>query len=317
MSFLAPSRLLLLAAVAALAIGYLALQVRRRHYAVRFTNLDLLESVAPRRPGWRRHVAAGAVGLALIAFVVSLARPVRAEQVARKRALVVLVLDTSASMDATDVAPSRIAAAVTNAESFVDGLADDAEVGLVTFNEDTNVVAAPTTDHELVTTALERVQTQPGTAGGEGIYAALDAIEGARAESGASARKTGATIVVLSDGETDVGRSLDDAAAAAADAGVTVNTISFGTDGGSISLNGQTVSVPANPSALQAVAETTGGSFFEAASADELRAVYQDIEQDIGYKTEQREILRFFVGLGFVALLAAAVAAMVWNARFL
>ena len=75
MSFLAPSRLLLLAAVAALAVGYVVLQVKRRHYAVRFTNLDLLESVAPRRPGWRRHVAAAAVGLALIAFVVSLARP--------------------------------------------------------------------------------------------------------------------------------------------------------------------------------------------------------------------------------------------------
>jgi Ca-activated chloride channel family protein len=317
MSFLAPSRLLLLAAVAALAIGYVALQVRRRHYAVRFTNLDLLESVAPRRPGWRRHVAAAAVGLALIAFVVSLARPVRAEQVARERALVVLVLDTSVSMDATDVAPSRIATAVANAESFVEGLPDDAEVGLVTFNEDTNVVAAPTTDHELVTTALARVQTRPGTAGGEGIHAALDAIEAARADGRSSDDRAGATIVLLSDGETDVGRPLDDAATAAVEAGVTINTISFGTDGGSISLNGQTVNVPANPGALRTVAETTGGSFFEAGSADELHAVYQDIEKEIGYKTERREILRFFVGLGFVALLAGAAAAMVWNARFL
>jgi Ca-activated chloride channel family protein len=215
------------------------------------------------------------------------------------------------------VSPSRIATAVANAVSFVDGLPDDAEVGLVTFNEDTSVVAAPTTDHGLVTAALERVQTRPGTAGGEGIYAALDAIEAARADGRPSDNRAGATIVLLSDGETDVGRPLDDAAAAATEAGVTVNTISFGTDAGSIALNGQTVSVPANPGALQSVAEATGGSFFAAASADELHAVYQDIEQGIGYKTESREILRFFVGLGFVALLAGAAAAMVWNARFL
>jgi Ca-activated chloride channel family protein len=317
MSFLAPSRLLLLAAVAALAIGYVALQVRRRHYAVRFTNLDLLASVAPRRPGWRRHAAAAAVGLALIAFVVSLARPVRAEQVARKRALLVLVLDTSTSMEAADVAPSRIAAAVENAKAFVDGLPDDAEVGLVTFNVDTNVVAAPTTDHDLITAALGRVQTRPGTAGGDAIYAALDAIEAARADSGASAKQGTATIVMLSDGATDVGSPVDDAADAATAAGVTINTISFGTQDGTITQNGQTIDVPANPDALRTVAETTGGSFFEAASADELHAVYQDIDQDIGYKTEQREILRFFVGLGFVALLVAAAAAMVWNARFL
>ena len=317
MSFLAPSRLLLLAAVAALAIGYVALQVRRRHYAVRFTNLELLESVAPRRPGWRRHVAAAAVGLALIAFVVSLARPVRAEEVARKRALVVLVLDTSTSMNATDVAPSRLAAAIDNAKSFVDGLPDDAEVGLVTFNENTNVVAAPTTDHDPITAALDRVQTHPGTAGGDGIYAALDAIEAAQTDSGSSGKKGTATIVMLSDGETDIGTPVDDAAAAASNAGVTINTISFGTPDGTITQDGQTIAVPANPDALQTVADTTGGSAFAATSADELHAVYQDIEKDIGYKTEQREILRFFVGLGFVALLAAAAAAMIWNARFL
>jgi len=317
MSFLAPSRLLLLAAVAALAIGYVALQVRRRHYAVRFTNLDLLESVAPRRPGWRRHLAALAVGLALIAFVVSLARPVRAEQIARKRALVVLVLDTSTSMNATDVTPSRIESAVTNAKSFVEGLPDDAEVGLVTFNTDASVVAAPTTDHALITSALDRVQTHPGTAGGDGIDAALDAIATARGDGPASGKQGAATIVMLSDGETDIGLPIDDAAAAAKDVGVTINAISFGTQAGTITQSGITVNVPANPDALRTVAETTGGTFFEAASADQLHAVYQNIEKDIGYKTEQREILRFFVGLGFVALLVAAAAAMVWNARFL
>jgi Ca-activated chloride channel homolog len=122
---------------------------------------------------------------------------------------------------------------------------------------------------------------------------------------------------MLSDGETDIGIPIDDAAADAAEAGVTINAIAFGTPDGTITQGGVTVNVPANPDALRTVAETTGGSFFEAASADQLQAVYQNIEKSIGYKTEKREVLRFFVGIGFVALIAAAAAAMGWNARFL
>src|SRR5688572_18735646 len=111
MTFLASERLWLLVVVAGLAVAYVVLQRRRRHYAVRFTNLDLLASVAPKRPGWRRHASAALVGLALAGVVLGLARPVRDERVPKEEATVMLVVDTSVSMEATDVAPDRLQAA--------------------------------------------------------------------------------------------------------------------------------------------------------------------------------------------------------------
>jgi Ca-activated chloride channel family protein len=325
MSFLAPSHLWFLLAVAALAAAYVVLQVRRRHYAVRFTNLDLLQSVAPKRAGWRRHVAAAAVGLALVAFIVSLARPVRAETVPRKQAIVMLALDTSASMEATDVSPSRIEEAVAAAKDFVADVPDTFEVGLVTFNTDAQLVTAPTTDHNAVIVALDSVTTAPGTAAGEGVYTALDAIEAAlAAESGSDSTTQAATtpakvstIVLLSDGETDVGRPVAEAAQAAADAKVPVTTIAYGTDQGTISLDGRTISVPSDPQTMQSVADTTGGTAFQATSATQLSSVYDDIQGRVGYHHEQREILRWFVGVGVIALLAGAAASMIWSGRFL
>ena len=143
MTFLAPSRLWLLLAIAALAIAYVILQSRRRHYAARFTNLDLLASVAPRHPGWRRHVAAAAIGLGLVALIVGIARPVRDEKVPSDEAVVMLVVDVSASMEATDVAPSRLQAAQEAAARFVKGVPDKFQVGLISFDESTHVLATP------------------------------------------------------------------------------------------------------------------------------------------------------------------------------
>src|SRR3954447_3722569 len=112
MMFLAPQRLWLLLGAAALAAAYVYFQLRRRHYAARFTNLDLLASVAPKRPGWRRHVAAAGMGLALLGMIVAFARPARDERVPKEEATIMLVVDVSASMQATDVSPSRLDAAV-------------------------------------------------------------------------------------------------------------------------------------------------------------------------------------------------------------
>ncbi|MEO5725174.1 MAG: BatA domain-containing protein, partial [Ilumatobacteraceae bacterium] len=121
MTLLRPAMLWLLLAVAVLVVLYVVLQRRRRHYAVRFTNVELLQSVAPRRPGWRRHLPAGLVALALVASVIGLARPVHSEQVARRSAIIMLAMDVSASMAATDVKPSRLAASITGAAEFVKG----------------------------------------------------------------------------------------------------------------------------------------------------------------------------------------------------
>jgi Ca-activated chloride channel family protein len=315
-TFLSPGMFWLLAAVAGLAGAYVVLQRRRRHYAVRFTNLDLLASVAPRRPGWRRHVPAAAVGLALLALVVGLARPARDERVPKEAATVMLVIDVSASMQATDVSPSRLEAAVSAARSFVGDLPSSLEVGLVAFDRTARVLATPTTDHRAVSDTLSRLTTGPGTATGDAIEAALAAIDAANGDV-ANTTKPSAAIVLLSDGVTTVGQPIEEAAAAAADEKVPVTTIAFGTDAGTVDVQGRTVPVPADQTSMTTVAEATGGRFFEAASARELRSIYADIGTRVGYSVEQREIGMTFVAIALVLLLAAVAAALVWTGRFL
>ncbi len=316
MRFLAAGRLWLLLVVGALSGAYVLLQRRRRHHAVRFTNLDLLASLAPRRPGWRRHVPAAAMGLALVAMVLGLARPARDERVPKEAATVVLVVDTSASMDATDVSPSRLGAAIAAGQEFVDGLPDRLRVGLVSFDRSTRVLAPPTTDRAAVDRALARLSTGPGTAAGEAIYTALDLLAANGATGGAEGEQT-AAIVLLSDGFTTVGRPTESAAVDAAEQGVPVTTIAFGTPEGTVSVLGAEVPVPSDPDSMATVAETTGGTFFEAFSADDLSRVYDDIGSRIGFEVEQREISLVFVTLAMALLLAGLAAALVWQGRIL
>lgn len=317
MTFLAPQWLWLSAAVAALAVLYVVLQVRRRHYAVRFTNLDLLASVAPRRPGWRRHVAAALAGLGLLSLVLALARPTRDERVPRETATLVLVVDVSASMLATDIAPSRLAAAQEAAADFVAETPPSFRVGLVAFDGTARVLATPTTDHASVVTAVRNLTPGTSTAAGDAIEVALDTISAANAALDVPAESSPGTVVLLSDGATTVGTPLRQAAASAAAAGVPVTTIAYGTAQGTVFAMGRTVAVPADEESMREVARATGGSFFTAGSADELSSVYDDIQSRIGHTTERREVLRFFVGLAVVLLVLATGASLLWSARFL
>ena len=322
MRFLAPTHLWLLLGVAGLVALYAVLQRRRRHYAVRFTNLELLDSVAPRRPGWRRHVAAGAMAVGLAALVVALARPVRDEQVPKEEAVIMLVVDTSASMEATDVAPSRLAAAKAAAADFVSGLPDGFQVGLIAYDRNVRVVSTPTTDHAAVQSAIGSLATGPGTASGDALTTALSVLDTATTAtdpdlSAATTDAPSTTIVLVSDGASTTGESVEAAAQAAADQAVPVTTIAYGTDAGTVVVDGETVPVPADPVSMEAVATTTGGEYFAAASATELEHVYETIQTRVGYETEEREVLRTFLGLGLVALIVAAAASMVWTARFL
>lgn len=316
MTFQAPERLVLLLAVVALAAVYVAMQRRRRHYAVRFTNLELLASVAPKRPGWRRHVPAAAMALAAAGLIVGLAHPVTEVRVPKESATVMLVVDTSFSMNATDVEPDRLRAAADAGQRFVEGLPDRLLVGLVTFDRATRVVASPTDDHAIVSRALDQVVTGPGTAAGEGIYAALESIRHTHGDEEPGKERT-AAIVLLSDGVTTVGRPVEEAAAAAAEQGVPVTTIAFGTDSGSVMVQGQFIPVPADPETMSAVAEMTGGRFFEAFSAGELRSVYDDISSRVAYDVEHRDIGMRFVAVAAVLLFLALLASMVWTGRFL
>lgn len=333
MSFLAPLRLLLLVPVAALVVAYLVMQRRRRKYAVRFTSMDLLDKVAPNRAGWRRHAAAALLGLAAIAMVVGLARPTVEASVEADGGVVVLAIDTSLSMDATDVAPNRLDAAIAEATEFVEGLPDAIEVGLVSFDGTARVLAMPTTDHAAVIDAISGLRTGPGTAGGDAIHAALTAIEAAERDAANAMMRPAtqdsttegedaddgtpsATIVLLSDGETTQGSNVLAAADIAARSTVPISTITYGTDAGTVTVDGEVIPVPPDADTMREIADRTGGIAFEAASADELAAVYADLEGDLGSETEQREISLLLVAAGFGALLTAAAVSMLWTGRF-
>ena len=313
LTFLSRGRLWFLLVVAALIAAYVMMQLRRKDYAVRFTNLALLESIAPKRPGWRRHVPATAFILAMIALVTAFAQPAWPVKVPRERATVVMAIDVSLSMEATDVEPNRIVAAQEAAKSFVDRVPDRLNLGLVAFAGVAQVLVSPTTDHALLKRSIDNLQLGPRTAVGEAIFASLGSIASVATEPGQPPPP--GRIVLMSDGETTVGRPNELATRAANDAKVQVSTIAFGTDAGFVVVEGRNIPVPVNRQALSEIAEATGGRAFEAGTAKELRRVYADIGSSIGFRTEEREITSWLVGLALAFALAAAAGSLLWTSR--
>ena len=313
MPFLAPYRLWLLLAVVALAVAYVVLQRRKPAYAVRFTELDLLASVVPRSPSWRRHVPAGLLLLSLVALTLAFARPETEVEVPRERATVIVALDVSISMEATDVSPDRITAAKKSAAEFVEGLPSTFNVGLVSFSGRAAVVVSPTQDHESVVQAVRGLRLGPSTAIGEAVFSSLEALQSVPGDDGEGPAP--ARIVLLSDGTNTVGRPLDQAASAAVEAGVPVSTIAFGTAEGTVEVQGQQIQVPVDGPALARFAEATGGSAFRAESGAELEEVYDDIGSQVGSTLERREITDRIVGVGLGLALLAAIGSLVWGAR--
>ncbi|MET7395116.1 VWA domain-containing protein [Dactylosporangium sp. NPDC005572] len=318
MTWLSPQRLWLLLAVAALAVVYVFVQRRRSRYAVRFTNLSLLDRVAPRRPGWRRHVPAALFLVMLALLVVGFARPQAEVQVPRERATVLVAVDVSRSMLATDVAPDRLTAAKAAARTFVAELPEQYNVGLVGFAGTASVFVPPGTDRSAVEAGIDRLAEgtagRSGTAIGDAIAASLDQIRSLPAEDGEDAPP--ARVVVLSDGANTAGRDPADAAALAAELGVPIDAIAFGTAGGTItSDSGGGQPVPVDGQTLQAVADATGGAYFAAGNADELRAAYADIGSMVGFETEVQDVSARFIGIGLVLAVLAAAASLFWFAR--
>ncbi|MCX4910200.1 VWA domain-containing protein [Streptomyces sp. NBC_00878] len=299
MSLRSPGWLLLLVPLALLIGAYLLVQRRRGRYAVRFTNLDLLDKVAPRRPGWRRHVPAAVFCGTLALLVVGFARPTTEVRVPRERATIVVAFDVSASMEATDVEPTRFEAAQRAALAFVDRLPERFNAGLVPFSGSATVAVPPTTDRGALRTAIERLTTGEGTAIGEAVVAARDAVRTLDRE--AETSPPPAHMVLLSDGSNTTGRSVESAAQEATDDKIPVSTIAYGTESGTIDLpSGDTVSVPVDWPALRDLASRTGGDFHEAATGEELQEVYEDIGSSVGHRTEEREIWQWFVAAGLL-----------------
>jgi Ca-activated chloride channel homolog len=323
MSFAWPIALTGLALVALALIAYLVAQRRRRRYAVRFTNLDLLENVVVDSPRWRRHIPAVLTLLALSALVVGMARPQVAVAVPREEATVILAMDSSGSMTATDVQPDRMTAAREAASSFVDGLPNGFRVGVVSFSNEADVVVPPTADHEEALRGLSALRADNGTALGDAIARSVDLGVTSLDEQLAAAKdsETPVVVLLLSDGANTTGDYEPlEAAQKAKDAGVPVYTVALGTDEGTVQgpdgYGGmRTIRVPPDPATLSQVAELTGGKFFEAADQNALESVYDEIGSQVGVEHEQRELTVFFTAAGAALLLLGGALSTLWFGR--
>lgn len=315
LSFRAPGWWWLLLAVAALAAVYVLLQRRRPAYTARFTNLALLESVAPKRPGWRRHLPAAAFVLAFVPLIGALAGPRHQTQVARNRATIVLAIDTSLSMQATDAKPDRLEAAKKAAEEFVSVVPPDLNVGLVSFNGTATIQVTPTTDRAELRARIQSLKLGESTAIGEALYASLSALNAVPLPR--NAKKVPARIILMSDGSTTVGRSNESGAGAAKKDGVPVDTIAFGQIGTTITLppDPTPIDVSVDREALKKIAEETGGNAYTATSASQIRDIYHGLAKAVGYDTVNEDLTPWFVGGGLVLLVVAAALSLTWSNR--
>ena len=277
--FLAPERLWLLLAVAGLVATYVLVQRIRSKHTLRFTQIELLDQIAPSRPGWRRHTVAAVQLAALAIGVLGAAQPVeRSTTNPRASGKILLLFDVSLSMMAEDVAPNRLDAAKQAGADFVDAVDADVEVGLISFSGTVTPDVEPTTDRDRLISAINELQLGEGTAIGDAIAVGTRVLQ-----RGQSAEDSPGTLVVLSDGETTRGRATADGARLAADAKVPVYTIAFGTANGAITNpeTGGTDPVPVKLDELQAAADATGGTAYVAPSSADLAKAYDEIRANL------------------------------------
>jgi len=319
--FTSPWWLLFLLVVVALVAGYVWVQRQRQKHTLRFTNYALLEKVAPSRPGRARHIPALLMVLALVFFSVALAGPTEDKRVPRNRATVILVIDVSLSMKATDVEPTRLAAAQDAAKSFADGLTPGINLGLVAFAGTASVLVSPTTNREATKVAIDNLQLSERTATGEAIFTSLQSIDTLAAVLGGSDQAPPARIVLLSDGKQTVPENPDDprggftAARQAKDKDVPISTISFGTSYGKVEIEDERIPVPVDDPSLREIANLSGGSFFTASSLEELRDVYDTLEEQIGFETTRGDASRPWLVLGVLSATAGLILALVLRQR--
>ena len=263
---------LFLLVVFGLAALYIVLQLARQRRMLRFANMELLESVAPKRPSRWRHLPAILLVLSLVLFTIAMAGPTNDVRIPRNRAVVMLVIDVSQSMRATDVEPNRMAAAQEAAKQFADELTPGINLGLIEYAGTATVLVSPTTNREATKNALDKLQFADRTATGEGIFTALQAIATVGAVIGGGDTPPPARIVLFSDGKETMPTNPDNpkgaftAARTAKDQGVPISTISFGTPYGFVEINDQRQPVPVDDTTMKKVAELSGGNWYNAAS---------------------------------------------------
>jgi Ca-activated chloride channel family protein len=321
-NFASPWWFLLLLLIAAIVAGYLLVQRRLHKRTMRFTNLELLEKIAPNRLGWIRHVPAIVLVIGLMLLTTAMAGPTAQQKVPRNRATVMLVIDVSLSMEATDVAPTRLKAAQVAAKSFAEGLTQGVNLGLITFAGTATVLVSPTTDRGGVAKAIDNLKLAQSTATGEAIFAALQAIDGFSQVVGGPEGPPPARVVLMSDGKQTIPTENEEdprgsftAAKAAADRKIPITTISFGTKDGTVDIEGRVQSVAVDDAAMEEIAHLSGGDFYKAATAEQLRKVYDTLGEQIGYEIKEADASRPWLMLGTLAALIAAGSALLIGQR--
>jgi Ca-activated chloride channel family protein len=311
---------LLLLPIAALA--YLALQRRRRREASAFSSSGLLPNLVTARPGFRRHVPPLLLGLALAALIVALARPQHSVAAPQRAATVMMVTDTSGSMNATDVSPDRLSAAQSAARKLADQLPQPLRLGLVSFSDAPQLDVPPTTDRDAVKAAIDRLRAEGGTATGLGLERALEiARTPVPNADGTGTHRLPAVLVLLSDGKDTVGGiSPIQVAQRARAAHVPIDTIALGTADGEVEVQDafgftQRLRVPPDPATLRAIAQTSGGRFFAAADQAKLESIYANLGTRLSSKPVQREITAAFAGGALLLVLVGSGLSLAWFGR--
>jgi Ca-activated chloride channel family protein len=306
MSFGQPLFLLALALLPLALVAYWRHERTRRAAAAAFALPAVQRSVAPRTPGWRRHAPLVVYALALTVLILALARPQTTVAVPVERASIMLTTDYSGSMQATDVAPTRLQAARAAALRFLGQVPDPVRIGLVAFNQAASLIESPTTDRAAIRNAISVLRPSGGTATGDALTRSLDVLAGQTDENGV---RVPSAIILLSDGKSVRGSDPLAAARRAKTLKIPIYTVTLGTPAGTIDVkrkNGTTVTrpVPPDPFESSEVARISGGRAYTAETARNLSAVYEQLGSRIGYRDEQREITAAFSG-GALALLAA------------
>jgi Ca-activated chloride channel homolog len=310
-SFASPVFLATLALVPVVLGAYLATRRRARRYAVRFPGVATLSPLLPRVSSWRRRVPLALFLASLAALSLALARPHATVAVPQEQASIVLVTDVSRSMLAEDVEPSRLEAARSAAKRFLSEVPDEARVGVVAFSTDPHTIEPPTDDRGKVEDVLDSLNADGGTATGDALAAALDLVD-----KGPAAKRPPAAIVLLSDGETTVGREPIPVARAARRLHIPIHTVALGTSDATIRTpTGELIPVPPDPDTMRRIAQVSGGRAFQAENADDVSRIYETLGSRVATKKEEREITVAFAASGGLLLAAAAALGLRGTAR--
>lgn len=298
-------RLWWLVVIPLLLIAYLIILRMRSKVGMRYTNTGILGKILPKQSSWRRHVAVVMMLCSLAALMLAWARPQGIEKVPRERATIVLVIDVSQSMAATDVKPNRLEAAKEAAIEFMATLPASYNVSVVALSGNPETRMPPSTDRGAARRAIETLELSDGTALGNSIQSALAALKMAPAGEGEGPAP--GAIVLMSDGGNTQGQSPVQAAAQARDQKVKIYTIAYGTQTGWVDLDGERHRVAPDEQLLRQISQTANGKHWNAASAGQLKEVYQDVRGEVGYEEKRVEITAQWA---FYALAFATVAGL-------